>query len=159
MAKTKDQATPAEKTVTVNRKAFHDYDILGRWEAGIALVGSEIKSIREGRVNLQDAYVRPQDGELWLLGAHIARYSAASYFNHDPTRSRKLLMHKEEIRRLSQTVAEKGLTLVPLRLYLKKGRAKLEIGLARGRKTYDKREALAQKEAQRQMERALRRAR
>lgn len=159
MAKAKAKAPPGERTVTVNRKALHDYDVLSRWEAGIALLGTEIKSIRDGRVNLRDAYVRPQAGEMWLVGAHIARYPAASYFNHDPSRPRKLLLHKEEIRRLTRMVSERGLTLVPLRLYLKEGKAKLELGLARGRKIYDKREALARKEAQRQVERALGRAR
>lgn len=145
----------ATKTIATNRKARHNFHILDTVEAGIALMGSEIKSIRAGRVNLGDAYVRPDDGELWLLNAHIARYQASSYLGHDPTRPRKLLLHRREIAELSSTVAEKGLTLVPLRLYLKDSLAKVEVAVARGKKLYDKRETLVRRETERAMERAL----
>ena len=124
-------------------------------EAGIALTGSEIKSIRAGRVSLGDAYVRPENGELWLLNAHIARYQASSYLGHEPTRARKLLLHKKEIASLASTVAEKGLTLVPLRLYLKDSLAKIEIAVARGKKLYDKRESIQRRETDRALERTL----
>ncbi len=147
-----------EKTITVNRKAEHDYDILRRLEVGLSLLGSEIKSIRQGRVSIREAYVRPQNGEMWLVGAHIAQYAPAAGRNHDPTRNRRLLLHRKEVRELAGAVESEGVTVVPLRLYLKDGRAKLEIGLARGRKRYDKREAIAKREAERRMQRALRRA-
>ena len=147
----------ASRPVAVNRKAFHDYEVLQRVEAGLALTGTEIKSIRLGRVSIREAYARPEDGELWLVGAHIAHYPAASRFNHDPGRRRKLLLHRSEIRELSRAVNERGLTLVPLSLYLKRGMAKVELGLVRGRKAYDKRQAIARREADRQMARALRR--
>jgi len=148
----------SEKNVVVNRRALHDYDVLERVEAGIVLTGSEIKSIRAGKVSLQEAYVRPEQGELWLVGSHVGAYEPASYQGHDPRRRRKLLLHREEIRELSQSVEQRGLTLVPLRLYLKDGVAKLEVGLARGRRQYDKRQAIARREAEREVERALRRA-
>ena len=146
-----------EKTVALNRKALHDYEIIERVEAGIALTGSEIKSIREGKISLQEAYARPERGEMWLLGAHIAPYAAASQFGHEPRRRRKLLLHRYQIRELAREVEQRGLTLVPLRLYLKDGKAKLELALARGRREYDKREVIARREAQREMERAIRR--
>jgi SsrA-binding protein len=146
----------SEKTVAVNRKALHDYQVLQRVEAGLVLTGSEIKSIRDGRANLREAYARPEGGELWLFNAHIAHYPAAHRYNHEPTRQRKLLLHKAEMRELSRAVEERGLTLVPLRLYLKRGLAKVELGLVRGRRQYDKRQAIARREAERQMERAIR---
>jgi SsrA-binding protein len=149
----------AEKVVTLNRKALHDYHILETVEAGLALSGTEIKSIREGRVSIRDAYARPDDGELWLHGAHIAQYRPAGRFNHEPSRKRKLLLHHWQIEELGSAIEEKGLTLVPLRLYLKNGRAKLELALARGRRMHDKRERIAQREAERQIERALRHGR
>jgi SsrA-binding protein len=149
----------AEKVVTFNRKALHEYHILDTFEAGLALTGTEIKSIRQGRVNIRDAYARPDEGELWLHGAHIAQYPPAGRFNHEPGRKRKLLLHRWQIEELSSAIEEKGLTLVPLRLYLKNGRAKLELALARGRRMHDKRERIAQREAERQIERALRRRR
>ena len=145
-----------EKNVSVNRKATHDFEILRRVEAGIALTGSEIKSARAGKVSLQEAYVRPEAREMWLLGAHIAPYDPASYLGHEPRRSRRLLLHRGEIRELTREVDQKGLTLVPLRMYLKDGIAKVEVGLAKGRRQYDKRQALARREADREMERALR---
>ena len=147
----------AEKTVALNRKALHDYEILERVEAGIVLTGSEIKSIREGKVSLQEAFARPERGELWLLGAHIAQYKNATHFGHEPVRPRKLLVHKAQFRELAHDLEARGLTLVPLRLYLKDGVAKVELGLGKGRRQYDKRQALAKREADREMERALRR--
>jgi SsrA-binding protein len=146
-----------EKTVTVNRKARHDYHILRTFEAGLSLLGSEIKSIRDGRVSIREAYVRPEDGEVWLVGAHVSQYPPAAGRNHDPTRRRRLLLHKRQIAELARAVDAEGVTIVPLRLYLKDGRAKLEIALARGKKQYDKRAAIAKRDAERQMERAVRR--
>ncbi|MCL1885458.1 MAG: SsrA-binding protein SmpB [Dehalococcoidia bacterium] len=145
------------KVVSTNRKAHHNYDILETFEAGIALLGSEIKSVRESRVSLGEAYVKAEHGELWLVGAHIARYEAASYMAHDPVRPRKLLMHRKEIRFLLAKLAEKGLTIVPLRMYFKGHNAKLEIGLGRGKKLYDKRETIIRRENDREIERTLKR--
>ncbi|HZP27202.1 MAG TPA: SsrA-binding protein SmpB [Dehalococcoidia bacterium] len=145
-----------EKTVAVNRKAFHDYDILQTLEAGISLTGTEIKSVRQGHASIREGYVRPQDDELWLVGAHIARYPPADKQNHEPTRSRRLLLHRKEIRELARALDAGGMTIVPLRLYLKRGRAKLEIGLARGKRSYDKRAAVAKRDAERQIQRAMR---
>jgi SsrA-binding protein len=145
------------KTVAVNRRARFDYDILETVEAGLALKGTEIKAVREGRANLSQAFAKPEGGELWLLNAHIAQYSAGSYNNHDPVRPRKLLVHKDEARRLSSQVEHKGYTLVPLRLYIKGGLAKVELGLARGRRQYDKRQALINREREREAQTALRR--
>ena len=143
------------KTVATNRKAYHNYHISDPVEAGISLKGSEIKSIRNGRVSLGDAYVRPEKGELWLYNAHIARYEAGSYINHDPLRPRKLLLHRKEIDTLASRVAEKGLTLVVTKVYIKGHVAKVEIALARGKKQYDKREAISKRDAERQIRRAL----
>ena len=143
------------RTITVNRKAYHDYHILESLEAGIALKGSEIKSIRAGRVNLRDAYAKPENGELWLFNSHIASYDAASYNTHEPIRPRKLLLHREEIDGLAGKVMQKGLTLVPLKLYIKHGVAKIELGVAKGKRVYDKREAIARRDAEREMDRAL----
>ncbi|MCH8000031.1 MAG: SsrA-binding protein SmpB [Chloroflexi bacterium] len=147
----------SEKTVTVNRKAQHDYHIVRTLEAGLSLRGTEIKSIREGRVSIREAYVRPDDGEVWLVGAHIAHYAPAGAANHDPTRRRRLLLHKRQIEELRREVEGQGVTIVPLRLYLKGGRAKLEIAVGRGKKHYDKRADIAKRDADRQMQRALRR--
>jgi SsrA-binding protein len=146
-----------EKTITVNRKAQHEYQILRTLEAGLSLLGTEIKSIRDGRVSIREAYVRPDDGEMWLVGAHVAQYPPAAAANHDPTRRRRLLLHKRQIADLRRAVESEGVTVVPLRVYLKAGRAKLEIAVARGKKRYDKRAAIAKRDAERQMERALRR--
>ena len=143
------------KTIAVNRRARYEYDILEKYEAGLVLTGTEIKAIREGRANLSDGYARPGDGELWLENVHIAQYSAANVNNHEPTRSRKLLLHKEEIRELTKGVSQKGLTAVPLRLYLKRGRAKVELGLARGRKHHDKRRAMIEREREREAREAV----
>ena len=147
----------AEKTITLNRRAGHDYHILRTLEAGISLLGTEIKSLRQGHVSIREAYVRPQGGEMWLVGAHIAHYAPAGRMQHDPTRSRRLLLHRREIHDLERQAQAAGVTLVPLRLYLKDGKAKLEIALARGKKSYDKREAIAKREIERQMQRAVRR--
>jgi len=147
-----------EKTITLNRKAYHDYFILDRIEAGLVLTGPEIKSIRAGQVNLREAYAAPDGGEMWLYNAHIAPYQPASRLNPEPTRRRKLLLHRDEIASLAGKAAEKGLTLVPLRLYLKNGLAKVELGLAKGKQLHDKRQALARRQAQREMDRALRRS-
>ena len=145
----------ATKTIATNRKARHNFHILEGTEAGIALTGSEIKSIRAGQVSLSDAYVRADNGELWLVNAHIARYQASSYLGHEPTRPRKLLLHKKQIAELRSAAAEKGLTLVPLRLYLKNSLAKVEVALARGKKLYDKRETLLRRASDRDIERAM----
>lgn len=148
------------RVVTTNRKAYHDYFIEQTYEAGIVLQGSEIKSIRTGRVNLQDSYARVRDGELWLIGAHISPYPQASTHEpYDPRRPRKLLMHRYQINRLASAQKEKGYTIVPLSMYLKDNRAKVELGLARGKRVYDKRQAIAERESQRQMEQALARQR
>ncbi len=149
----------ATKTVATNRKAYHNYFIQDSLEAGIALTGSEIKSVREGRVSLGEAYVRPEAGEIWLLNAHIARYEPGSYLSHEPTRPRKLLLHRKEIAFLTGRVQEKGLSLVPLKLYLKDGRAKVEVALARGKKLYDKRESIARRDAEREIQQSVKRRR
>jgi SsrA-binding protein len=149
----------AIKTIATNRKAFHNYHIQESLEAGIKLTGTEIKSIRAGRVNLGDAYVRAEGGELWLVNAHIARYEAASYLSHEPTQPRKLLVHREELARLVSQTSGKGLTMVPLKLYLKDSLAKVEIALAKGKKLYDKRETITRREAEREMGRALKKQR
>ena len=141
--------------ITVNRKAYHNYHIQESLEAGIVLKGSEIKSIRAGKVNLSDAYAKPENGELWLHNSHIASYDAASYNTHEPTRPRKLLLHRKEINSLAGKVVQKGLTLVPLRLYIKHGVAKVELGMAKGKKLYDKKEAIARRDTDREIERAM----
>jgi SsrA-binding protein len=145
----------AIKTVVTNRKAYHNYHIGESIEAGIVLTGTEIKSIRAGRVSLGDAYVKPEGGELWLLNAHIARYEAGSYMSHEPTRPRKLLLHRKEIDSLAGKIQEKGLTLVPLKLYIKGSIAKLEIAPAKGKKLYDKREVIARRDTDREIRRAI----
>jgi SsrA-binding protein len=147
------------KTVATNRKAYHNYFIQDTIEAGVALTGTEIKSIRSGRVSLGEAYVKPEGGELWLIGAHIARYEAASYLSHEPARPRKLLLHRKEIDSLNSRIAEKGFTLVPLRLYIKDRMAKVEVALARGKKLYDKRETIIRRETEREMNRTIKRRR
>lgn len=143
------------RVITVNRKAYHNYHIEESFETGIVLKGSEIKSIRAGKANLSDAYAKPENGELWLHNSHIASYDAASYNTHEPVRPRKLLLHRKEIDTLTSKVVQKGLTLVPLKLYIKHGLAKLELGVARGKKVYDKRETIARRDADREVERAM----
>jgi SsrA-binding protein len=143
----------SDQTVAVNRRAHHDYAIEQTLEAGIVLTGTEIKSIRAGRVNLAEAYARIERGEAWLIGAHIAPYEQGNRNNHEPTRTRKLLLHRDEIAELIGRTQAKGQTLVPLRLYLHKGMAKLELGVARGKKTYDKRRTIAERDMRRELER------
>jgi SsrA-binding protein len=161
MAKTRTGAPSVngggQKVVTVNRKAFHDYHIEEEIEAGIQLLGSEIKSIREGKISLREAYARIDNGELWLVGAHISPYEqAGTYNNHEPDRPRKLLVHRAEIDYLRRKLVAQGYTLVPVRMALRRGKAKVDIGVARGKKLYDKRQSLAERDAKRQVERALR---
>jgi SsrA-binding protein len=143
------------KVIATNRKAGRDFRLEDRHEAGLVLMGTEIKSIRAGRVNLSDGYVQPRDGELWLINVHVAPYDPAGRYGHEPLRPRKLLLHRREIDRLASRVRERGYTIVPTRLYLKGGRAKVEIALARGKRKYDKREAIAKRDAQRDIDRAL----
>src|SRR5215813_9981937 len=140
-----------DKVVATNRKAYHDYEVLETYEAGIALRGTEVKSLRESRVNFKDCYAAVDNGEAWLIGCHISPYHHGSDANHEPERKRKLLLHRREIGRLLGKVAERGLTLVPLRLYFKEGRAKVELGLARGKKLHDKRAAIREREAKREL--------
>jgi SsrA-binding protein len=149
----------AEKLIADNRRARHDYHLLERFEAGLQLTGTEVKSLRDGRVTLGQAYADLRDGELWLVGARIDEYAQGNVANHDPDRDRKLLLHRREIDSLTGQVQQKGLTLVPTRLYFKNGRAKLELALARGKEQRDKRRDIAKRDAQREMERALRRRR
>jgi SsrA-binding protein len=144
------------KEVAVNRQAFHNYEIIEKFEAGMVLTGTEIKSAREGRVNLKDAYGIVKNAEIWLLNCHISPYSHGNYANHDPLRTRKLLMHRSEIKRLIGRTTERGLTLVPLKVYLKNGRLKCELALAKGRKVHDKREVSRQKTIDKETRQALR---
>jgi SsrA-binding protein len=143
------------KVIARNKKARHDYLIEDTIEAGLVLTGSEIKSVRAGQVNLRDSYAALREGELWLVNAHIAPYKQASFQNHEPRRERKLLLHRREIGRLTGKLQEKGLTLVPLQMYLKNSWAKVQLGLARGKKLHDKRQALRERDDRRQMARAL----
>ncbi|MBO4928641.1 MAG: SsrA-binding protein SmpB [Clostridiales bacterium] len=143
------------KIIAENRKAFHDYYIDEKYEAGIVLSGTEVKSLRAGRVNLKDSYVQIKEGEMYLIGVHISPYDHGNRFNLDPMRTRKLLMHKNEIIRLFSTVKQDGLTLVPTKCYFKDGKVKFEIGLARGKKNFDKRDSAAEKTAKRDIDRAM----
>jgi SsrA-binding protein len=143
------------KSIAKNRKAEFEYFLLEHFESGIALQGSEIKSIRAGQVSLQEAYVEVKENSAWLVESHIANYNPASYNNHDPKRSRQLLLHKKEIRKLWDAVRQKGVTVVPVKMYFKDGRAKLDIAIAKGKKLYDKRDDLAQKDVSREIARAL----
>ena len=144
-----------KKVVATNRKARHDYHILDTYEAGVALTGSEIKSVRAGRVSLREGYVTLRNGELWLVNCHIAPYDQAGRLNHEPRRNRKLLLHRRQIDRLAHDLQEPGYTIVPLRMYLKNNWAKVEIALVRGKRQYDKRQAIAKREADRQIRRTL----
>ena len=144
------------KTIATNRKAKRDYEVAETYEAGLVLVGSEVKSLRQGKADLKDSYAMVQGGEMWLVGAYVAPYSFSREGGHDPERTRKLLLHRQEIDRIASKVAERGFTLVPLRLYLKEGKVKVELGLAKGRARYDKREKLRRRQADREMERAMR---
>jgi SsrA-binding protein len=145
----------AVKVITENRKARHEYQLLERYEAGLVLTGTEVKSLREGGASLQQAYADVRDGEAWLIGAHIAEYGQGNVHNHDPDRDRKLLLHRREIASLIGKVRERGLTLVPTRLYFKDGKVKVEVALARGKERRDKRRDIAKRDAERQMERVL----
>ena len=142
-----------ERIAINNRKARHDYEVLDSFEAGIVLRGSEVKSLRLGNANLQDSYAYMNNAEVWLSGMHISPYEQANILNHDPLRERKLLLHKKEIRKLIGKTTEKGLTLIPLKVYFKNGRAKVEVGICRGRRSYDKRAAIAKRETEREMRR------
>lgn len=144
-----------DKPLAQNRKARHDYEIIETYEAGLVLKGTEIKSIRKGKMNIQDVYVSIHQGEAWLKNAHISEYDHGNIFNHDPLRDRKLLLHKAEIIKMSQQVKLMGMTLIPLKVYLVRGRAKLLFGLARGKNKYDKRHALKEQQAKRDIDRAL----
>ena len=144
-----------EKNITVNRKARHEYSILQTYEAGIVLTGTEVKSLREGKANLVDSYASLDKGEVWLHSAHISEYRQGNINNHDPVRTRKLLLNKSEIRKLIGKVKEKGLTLIPLRLYFKKGKVKVELALAKGKKVYDKRASIAKRDFERDQERKI----
>ena len=153
-----NKKTDSDKTITLNRKAYYDYEVLEHLEAGLVLTGTEIKSIRDGRVNMRGAYAKPQDGELWLVDAHIAAYPAGGIYNHDPQRPRKLLLHKDQMADLAASVNQKGLTIVPLRLYIKNHVAKVQLGLVRGKRQYDKRRAIIDRDKEREAQGALRRA-
>lgn len=151
-----DAPDSPRESIARNKRARHDYEILDTWEAGLVLRGTEVKALREGRANLTDAYGVIMDGEVWLLNLNIGAYGLGNQFNHDPTRSRKLLLHTREIRRMIGAVERQGLTLVPLELYFVRGRAKVLLGLGRGKKAHDKREDLKRKDADREIARALR---
>ena len=153
MAKTAREE--AQKNIAENRKAFHDYHILETYEAGVALLGTEVKSIREGNVNLRDSFARVESGEVWIYNVHINPYSHRGYSDHEPTRKRKLLLRRAEIRKLIGKTVEKGMTLVPVRLYFKSGRVKVAVGLAKGKKEYDKRETIKRREADRETRAAI----
>jgi len=145
----------AQKNIAENRKAFHDYHILETFEAGIVLVGTEVKSIREGSANLRDSFARVEDGEVWLYNVHINPYSHRGYSDHEPTRRRKLLLHRQEVRKLIGKTVEKGLTQVPTRLYFKNGHVKVALALARGKQAHDKRETIKRREADRETRAAV----
>jgi SsrA-binding protein len=153
------KADPSQKTVASNRRALHDYEILDRFEAGIVLTGSEVKSLRGGRGSLSEAYGRVQDGEVWLEGMHIPPYEQGEKRGYDPIRRRKLLLHRNEIERLIGKTQERGLTLVPLRVYFSHGLAKVEVGLGRGKRQFEKRQTTLEREHRREMDRAARRRR
>lgn len=156
MSKTNDKEERGLRVVNTNRKARHEYFIEDKLEAGLILTGTEIKSIRAGHVSIQEAYVRPQQGEMWVLDMYVAPYEQGNRENHEPRRKRKLLMHRREIDRWERNVEQRGYTIVPLRLYIVRGLAKLEIGLVKGKRQYDKRQDLARKDAQKRMDRAVR---
>jgi SsrA-binding protein len=153
MAKTEREQ--AQTTLADNRKAHHDYHLLETFEAGVVLLGTEVKAIREGRINLRDSYARVEDGEVFIYNVHISPYSHRGYADHDPMRRRKLLLHKDEIRKLIGKTVEKGMTLVPVRMYLKNGRVKVAVSLAKGKKDYDKRETIKRRETDRETRAAI----
>ena len=151
-------ARPEQRVFATNRQAFHNYHVMSSLEAGIALTGTEIKSVRAGKVNLRDSYARVQNGEVWLYNMHVSPYEQGNRWNHEPTRPRKLLLHKEEIGKLARESGAQGLTLVPLRMYSSKGNAKVELAVVRGKKQYDKREATAERESKRELDRTVKEA-
>jgi SsrA-binding protein len=155
VAPPKTDREKAQRTIAENRKARHDYHILDSWEAGVALLGTEVKSIREGRVNLRDSYARVENGEVWMMNVHISPYSHRGSSNHEELRQRKLLLHRDEIRKMVGRVAEKGLTLVPLELYFKNGRVKVQLALAKGKQAHDKRETIRRREVERETRAAV----
>ena len=155
MAADKSEREAAQRVIADNRKAFHDYHIIDKWEAGLALLGTEVKAIREGRVNLRDSYARIDNGEVWLMNVHISPYSHTGYAFHEEKRQRKLLLHTEEIRKLTGQVALKGLTLVPLQMYFKKGRVKVALALVKGKQEHDKRETIRKREVDRETRAAV----
>jgi SsrA-binding protein len=155
MARTEQEKEEVE-SIARNKRARHDYEIIETWEAGLVLTGTEVKSLRNGKANISDAYGVVNDGEVYLLNLHIAPYEQGNYYNHEPTRTRKLLLHRREIRRMIGSVERQGLTLVPLELYFKRGRAKVAIGLGRGKKLHDKRDDARKRDDEREMARAAR---
>ncbi len=155
MATDKSERESAQRVIAENRKAFHDYHIIDRWEAGLALLGTEVKAIREGRVNLRDSYARIDNGEVWLMNVHISPYSHTGYAFHEEKRQRKLLLHSDEIRKLTGQIALKGLTLVPLQMYFKKGRVKVALALVKGKQEHDKRETIRKREVDRETRAAV----
>ena len=155
MANDKTDREKAQRLIADNRKALHDYHVLDSWEAGVALLGTEVKAIREGSVNLRDSYARLENGEVWLMNLHISPYSHTGYAHHDERRQRKLLLHRHEIEKLSGRVVEKGLTLVPLRMYLNKGRVKVALALVKGKQAHDKRETIRRREVDRETRAAV----
>lgn len=157
-AKKEELEKQSDRTIAVNRRANFDYEILTQVEAGMVLTGTEIKSIRAGKVNVRESYARVENGEAWVHNLHIAQYDQGNRYNHEPLRPRKLLLHHDQIEELQERAKQKGFTLIPLRLYLKKGRAKLAIGVGRGKKQYDKRDSIAERESKRDIDRAVRQA-
>ena len=149
------QDKPAIKVVADNRRARHDYELIEFYEAGIELAGTEVKSMRQGKANLQDSFARVEDGQLWLYNCHISPYDHGNRFNHDPVRKRRLLMHRREIQKIKSRMQEKGLTLVPLKLFFKRNWVKVDLALARGKHLYDKREAIAKRDTKRQLDRLV----
>ncbi len=155
----KDQTRAEEKDVCRNRRAFHEYEVFDRLECGLVLTGTEVKSLRDGHANLEDAYARVEDGEVWLIGSDIPEYAMGNRMNHKPRRPRKLLLHRREIARFVGKASQRGFTLVPLRLYFKNGRAKVELAVCRGKQLHDKRETLKKKDADREIRRTMREGR
>ena len=155
MAADKSEREAAQRVIADNRKAFHDYHVIDTWEAGLALLGTEVKAIREGRVNLRDSYARIENGEVWLMNVHISPYSHTGYAFHAEKRQRKLLLHTDEIRKLTGQVALRGLTLVPLQMYFKKGRVKIALALVKGKQEHDKRETIRRREIDRETRAAV----
>jgi SsrA-binding protein len=155
VATDKTERENAQRTIADNRKAFHDYHVLDTWEAGIALLGTEVKAIREGSVNLRDSYARLDNGEVWLMKVHVSPYSHTGYARHEERRQRKLLLHRHEIQKLTGRVVEKGLTLVPLRMYFKNGRVKVALALVKGKQAHDKRETIRRREVDRETRAAV----